>query len=370
MKIAILTQPLTNNYGGILQNYALQQALQRMGHDVTTLNISRKTAKRRFSTHYFLSVAKRFVQKYVKHDPSLLYIEAFRQTNFYNTPQKYQQRFLDENIKVMQVGTGPLTEENDSFEAYVVGSDQVWRPCFSPNLPNFYLDFVKNVNVKRVAYAASFGVDHWETDEVTTVKASKLAKEFDAISVRESSGIPLCKDHLGVDAIQVLDPTMLLDAEDYRTLYKKHADSNTDGEYIATYVLDGSATTSNIIKSISRQLGLPVKHLGTFSIEGFDSMESWLQGIDRAKYVITDSFHGSVFSILFRKQFVALGNKSRGMTRFEDLFSQFDLPERLVDSHEDALQSLKSPINYVKVHEQMTAKRKIANQFLESCLEI
>lgn len=365
LKIAIITQPLTNNYGGILQNYALQKVLQRMGHDVTTLNVERKKVQRELNLHYFLSVIKRFVQKYFLQDRTLLFIEAHKQVNFVNAPQKYQQRFIDENIKIVNVGSDPLTENNDTFDGYVVGSDQVWRPCFATNLPNCYLDFVKNASAKRVAYAVSFGVDNWETDDSSTAVISELAKKFDAISVREQSGIALCRDFLGVNAIQVIDPTMMLGADDYRKLYKKHTESKTKGEYISVYILDKSPETKKVIRGISEQLDLPVKYLG----EGFDSIENWLEGIDNAKYVVTDSFHGSVFSILFNKQFVALGNMSRGQTRFENLFSMFALSNRLVSSTDEATSSLQKKINYEVVNDMIAQSRVVASVFLKKQFE-
>lgn len=364
MKIAILTQPLTNNYGGILQNFALQEVLRRKGHDVVTLNVCRPMTRLKINFHWFLSIAKRSVLKYILHDPQIIFVNAYKQTNFGNTPQRLQQRFLDEYIKVDMAGPETLTEVNDKYEAYIVGSDQVWRPCFSTGLPNYYLDFVKNTAAKRVAYAASFGVDHWETDATTTAEVALLAQKFNGVSVREQSGIKLCKEHLGVDAVHVLDPTMLLSADDYRKVHRQHPTQSKEKQYIATYVLDRDPKVQSVIQSVAQQLGLPVKQLGTYSKDGFDSIESWLEGIDEAAYVITDSFHGSVFSLIFGKQFVALGNKSRGMTRFEGLFSQFDINDRLVSTYDEVMVSLQHKIDYGKVHSIMAEKQIFAHKFL------
>lgn len=368
MKIAILTQPLTNNYGGILQNFALQEVLRSKGHDVVTLNVRRPIDKLKITPHWFLSIFKRFVQKYVLCDPQIIFVNAYKQVNFGNTPQRFQQRFLNEHIKVDMVGPEALTQDNDQYEAYVVGSDQVWRPCFSTGIPNYYLDFVKNSTARRVAYAASFGVDYWETDIATTAAVVPLAQKFNGVSVREQSAIKLCKEHLGIDAVHVLDPTMLLSSNDYRRVYNQHLAFNTDEQYIATYVLDRDPKVQSVIQSASRQLGLPVKQLGTFSKDGFDSIESWLQGIDKATYVITDSFHGSIFSLIFGKQFVALGNRSRGMTRFKGLFAQFEINDRLVTTHDEVIVSLLRKINYDRVHDIIAKKQIFAHQFLDENL--
>lgn len=368
MKIAILTQPLTNNYGGILQNFALQEVLRCKGHNVVTLNVRRPVAKLNINIHFFLSIAKRFVQKYILNNSHIIFVNAYKQINFGNTPQRFQQRFLDEYIKVDMVGPEVLTWDNDKYDAYVVGSDQVWRPCFSTSIPTYYLNFVRNTGAKRVAYAASFGVDYWETDAATTTVIAPLAQKFNGVSVREHSAVKLCKDYLGVDAVYVLDPTMLLSADDYRKVYSRHPTQDKNERYIATYVLDRDPKVLSVIKNVSKQLGLPVKQLGTFSKNGFDSIESWLQGIDKAAYVITDSFHGSVFSLIFGKQFVALGNKSRGMTRFESLFSQFNINDKLVSTHGEAMTSLQRKIDYDKIHGIIAEKQFFAHQFLDNNL--
>ena len=107
----------------------------------------------------------------------------------------------------------PITIDPDEqfhFDAFVVGSDQVWRPRYNAYIPNLFLDFTEGMSVKRIAYAASFGTDQWEFSAEQTTISSFLAKKFDIVSVREASGIQLCKQNLGVDAIQVLDPSLLL----------------------------------------------------------------------------------------------------------------------------------------------------------------
>lgn len=370
MNVAILTQPLTNNYGGILQNFALQEVLRRKGYDVTTLNIDRPIANLQIDLHWFLSISKRFVQKNILKDEQILFVNAYKQMNWGNRPQPFQQRFIDEHIKVDHAGPGALTEANDKYDAYIVGSDQVWRPCFSSGLlTNYYLDFVQNPDAKRLAYAASFGVDHWETEESTTKIIALLAQKFSGISVREPSGIKLCKDYLRVDAVNVLDPTMLLSSDDYRKVYREHPSKDEKQPYIATYVLDKTPQVHRVIQSVSQQIGLPVKPLGTPTKTCFSSIESWLEGIDKAAYVITDSFHGSVFSMIFGKQFVALGNKSRGMTRFEELFSQFNINDRLVSTQDEAIDSLLHIIDYERVHKMISEKQTFAHQYLDDCLK-
>jgi hypothetical protein len=300
--------------------------------------------------------------KYLLGNSEIVKINATNQMNFVNTPGPVQKAFMDKHIDVTDCGYGPLMAENDKYDAYVVGSDQVWRPCYNDHLMNNYLDFVENDKAIKIAYSASFGVDQWETDEATTRQVAELAKQFDAISVREQSGIRLCKEYLGVEAVQVLDPTLLLDAEDYRKIYGKQ--KNTE-PYIATYVLDSNKDIQKMVKNIAKATGLEIRPLGKLSAKGFASIEDWLAGIDGAKYVITDSFHGSVFSIIFGKQFITLGNESRGMSRFESLLNQFNLKERLVFNANDVLAVLNTPIDYEAVDRTLEEKRKVANMFID-----
>jgi hypothetical protein len=288
-------------------------------------------------------------------------INAANQMNFVNTPGPAQKAFIDKHIDVTDCGYGPLTADNDIYDAYVVGSDQVWRPMYNDHLMNNYLDFVENDKAIKIAYSASFGVDQWEADETTTQKAASLAKQFNAISIREQSGIHLCKEHLGVEAVQVLDPTLLLDAGDYRKIYGVRKETEP---YIATYVLDSNKDIHRIVKDIAKATGLEVRQLGKLSAKGFAPIEDWLAGIDGAKYVITDSFHGSVFSIIFGKQFITLGNESRGMSRFESLLNQFNLKERFVFSADGALNVLNTPIDYEAVDRTLEDKRKKPISFL------
>lgn len=328
MRVCILTQPLGANFGGILQAYALQKALKDMGHDATTLRFSPQATwwipsgfKKRVLT------VRRFLSKYLKGNKGIVHCNPDRQTLY---AFRELNRFINEYIVHLDV-QAPLTRESlPDFDAYVVGSDQVWRPAYSPFLPNFYLDFIADSSAKRLAYAASFGVDTWEADEVTTALIQKLAKRFDAITVREESGVELCKRFLGVQATVMPDPTLLLSANDYLQLCKQS--SQDHDEYIAAYILDPGEQEQSFVHRIANQLHLPVKFIGKYDWSaGVDSVESWISGISNAHYVITDSFHGTVFSLLFKKEFYSIINRTRGASRFESLLDMVGLPDHMLD---------------------------------------
>jgi len=378
MKIGIVTLPFNINYGGIVQAYALQSVLKKMGHDVLTVN--RKTEGMPFKMKV-MSFGRRLLLTLAGRKN--IVIRTWPTKNEEKIISQHTQRFIKENI----ITTELFKSESDfaqlkkyNFDAYVVGSDQVWRPKYSPSLKNHFLGFVENESkIKRISYAASFGVDNWEYNAGETKVCSQLAKEFNAISVREDSGIKLCKDFLGVEAIQSMDPTLLISKEEYIDLVNKDNIPSKKGKLV-TYVLDLSDGKSEIIQKIKNELNLEeisIMPEGLFRESGKANLSkciappvtNWIRGFMDAEYVITDSFHGTVFSIIFNKPFVSIGNKKRGMTRFNSLLKLFDLENRLIFSDsDDLLEKVKMPIDYARVNQVLEQKKEEAFSFLKNAL--
>jgi polysaccharide pyruvyl transferase WcaK-like protein len=240
----------------------------------------------------------------------------------------------------------------NKFEAVIVGSDQVWRPMYSPSILNFYLDFLNDIDSKpiRVAYAASFGVSEWEYPEDVTEKCRPLIKKFDAVSVREKSAVDLCKSKLGITSDWVVDPTLLLDPSDYEELIDQEAE-NPQKSLVLSYILDVSKDKQQIATAVAEILQTDVFHIkpgkSISEVRSNDlgqciypKVETWLRSFRDAKFVVTDSFHGTVFAILFNRPFVAVGNSKRGMARFESLLSMFGLEHRLVELEDDITSDL------------------------------
>lgn len=203
------------------------------------------------------------------------------------------------------------------------------------------MDFLqKNKKIKRIAYASSFGVDSWEYSSEETKKCAKLAKLFDAISVREQSGVDLCKDYLGVDSRLTLDPTLLLDKEDYLALIgNRYREDNDRGVF--TYFLDKNKDKSKAAEYVANELDTHVyscqakcglDDLSSADLEDYKipAIQDWLASFANAKFVLTDSFHGMVFSIVFGKPFLVIVNKERGAARFDSLLRKIDGLEYLV----------------------------------------
>ncbi|MFU2362202.1 MAG: polysaccharide pyruvyl transferase family protein [Clostridiales bacterium] len=246
-------------------------------------------------------------------------------------------QFINTYIHRRIVNFESLTE--GEYDAFIVGSDQVWRPSYNQHLEQAFLNFTENwKNVKRIAYAASFGVDNWEFTKKQTEECKRLVQKFDFVSVREDTAVNLCKEHLGIEATHVLDPTLLLSADDYQKLIDGLKIS--DSPYVFSYLLDESEEKIDILEDISKRLNLPVRKIklekdiskipmSKLKSLTYPSIQEWLASFAQADFVVTDSFHGTVFSIIFNKPFVVLPNKGRGVARFESLLKDISLENRI-----------------------------------------
>lgn len=360
MRIGIITQPLSRNYGGILQNYALQQTLIKLGHKPYTFDwVSLFSWK-----HWGLSIVKNIIKCIIGRP------FRFPQTIYkVRSQERILRTFVDKNINITKPRTQSLSVSQileNSIYALIVGSDQVWRPKYNDNIADMYLGFARELKLKRIAYAASFGTEEWEYSEEQTVACKTLAKKFDAISVREKSGVDLCKKFLGVDATHLLDPTLLLSKEEYKQLLTHIPEAKT--QYLFAYILDSSDEKIKYVTRYAENQGLEVVIKGADSkLSEEDSVENWLANFRDAQYVITDSFHGSVFSIIFNKPFIALGNRARGMARFDSLFEAFDLENHLVDlsKNESVIDHI---VDWTKVNAKIDTYRKKSVEFLSKNL--
>ena len=374
MKIGILTLRLHNNYGGILQAYALQKVLQQMGHDVILIDKSR-FIKLPFFKKY-LSYFKRLIKNVLFHSNLVVRWDK-KYNDDMNVISINTYPFLLKHIKRIEVNNDYSNIKQDDFDAFVVGSDQVWRPKYFGQaiIPRAYLSFAKEWNVKRISYAASFGTEDWEYTEEQTTECKELIQLFDAISVRESSAVELCEKHFDTSAMHVLDPTMLLDASDYIKLFEEANTPQSPGSLMC-YILDENKEKQEVVSCIGQTL-----HLKSFSVnskyEVADAplevriqppVEAWLRGFNDAEFVITDSFHACVFSILFEKPFIVYGNKNRGMARFHSLLSIFGLENRLITNSEDALRVINEPINWEAVNVKKKEWQEKSYDFLKKNL--
>lgn len=374
MKIGILTQPLYMNYGGLLQAYALQTILKNEGHEVWIIQrihaynyswLYQQMSWLKFLLTQIASIITcKKTLKQTKRDmaDSRLYTMAF--TYKYISPRS---RLLstDEALKNF------VSKMN--FDAFVVGSDQVWRPKYSPNIYNYFLDFAENMKVKRVAYAASFGTNDWEFSEEETQKCRSLIQKFDLVSVRENDGVTLCSEYLDRNDVKwVLDPTMLLPKEHYFELIAKAHLPEINNKHIVAYILDETPEKKELLNLVQRKLAKPIfdaqKGIEAYEaihVRGKASVEEWLYGFQNADFAVVDSFHGCVFSILFHIPFVVIANEERGMSRFYSLLSMFGLEDRMIKDISSFDFEKMRCIDFEKIDACLNNKRKISLDFIK-----
>lgn len=375
MKIGILTHPFRGNYGGMLQAYALFQILRRIGHEAVILDFQH----RRLPSFRKSPIAHIRARLNLKKRIKFLLIWLLHRPEYYS--YKNGRRFHQKYVQGVKLGSTPATQlEKHGIEAVVVGSAQVWRAVYARDLgslPFFFLDFApESIRRRSIAYAASIGTDTWEGNEEETRLCRQLLQEFRAVSVREDSGINICHQILGTNATRMADPTLLLTTDDYSHLIQQEDTHSPTSPYVASYVLDNSPGIEETIHAVvhSRQhLVQPLNatpQAGKRSERYPISVPQWLRYIRDCEYLITDSFHGCVFSIIFNKPFICLGNERRGSARFYSLLGTFGLQNRLVTNHDKntLLQLLNTPIDWERVNSIRQSEQKRAIAFLKENL--
>jgi serine/threonine protein kinase len=360
-KVGILTLPLNDNYGGMLQAVALYGFLSQHGYEVVFLR--NEYFKNKWKALIWSAIARipfqnikgmRYAHK------KKLFHEAFIRANIPNRTRALRSA---ENFKKQAI--------HEEFDAIVVGSDQVWRwDYILDGYERYFLDFVDGKKTRKIAYAASFGKPYWQKPEkIKTI--SSLLSDFYAVSTRESDAVAICEQLGGKGCIQVLDPTLLVGRSFYDQFIIK-TDSLPDQKTLLTYVLDEQGEKRKFINQVNQELGsqYSIKSLG---LQSNLTAAEWVSAFHNADFVITDSFHGMVFSILFNKQFIVIGNSHRGVSRFTSLLQHLNISSRLVD--EDNLQNLAAQtlvsdkVNYTDVDSKINLLRNISSGFLIDAIE-
>lgn len=365
MKIALVIFRIGPSHGSLLQTYALFNVLKSLGHTVTIINRKDRLSLKTFIKRTLYRTYKTFRGERFDYVVSTEVIPS--------RIMKNMNLFVDKYLSSVLVEFTDIDFKHCDFEAFVIGSDQVWRPKFVQDITYYYLNFVKSLkNIKRITYAASFGVDNWEYSSEESILCKNLAQLFDAISVREDSGVELCKKHLGVNAVHVLDPTMLLDAVDYINLIVDKSNL-IPSKTLAFSILDNNIAKLKIIDMISERLDLmPISIKADESNLNFveTSIEFWLDEIRKSSFIITDSFHATVFAIIFNKPFIVIGNKFRGTGRLSSLLNMFGLNNRMVFEEENINWDnlLNENIDWGKINTHRSFLKSVSLSFLKNNL--
>lgn len=335
-----------NNYGCILTGYALYRVVQDLGYSTA------------------------FIEK----------------INNKNTAQMNNMvnRF-SKNINIISVDHSSTHILNDKFSTFLVGSDQVWNYSLCLQWNKFFLLDFATSNKLKLSYASSIG-NNFDTlkSKEDKLMCKYLLNKFDNISVREDYAVKILKEVFNIDSIQVLDPVFVCNPNYYYNLADK-SKIETDEDYIFAYILDPTPEKNKILEYAATQLGKKLyvatdatdnnikKQLITAGyVLGELDLEDWLRFYRDAKYIVTDSFHGTCFSIIFNKEFISMGNIERGIRRFESLLSGLELQDRLFESFEDLKYRdlLNKKINYERTNKILTQKKEYSLNWLLNSLKI
>jgi len=352
-KIGIITFHRAYNYGAILQCYALQEILKYRGHDVYIIDYRSKLFNQYKLSNYFKR--KNLIAV-------LLGIISLKFLRIYIKNRRYE-RFISENLKTTKEVFVSSDIENLGFDLVVVGSDQVWNSKITSGYDSFYWGYFNCPEI--VSYAASM-----ETNQINDKDKTFIIdglKNFKMISVREGRLIKLLEPLYEGNIYKVLDPTLFAKSYIFEKLIQR--DFSEKNNYLLIYQVIEDERVYHIARKIAKQLNIKIIELTSKigysrkkrSIETA-SPEYFLTLMKNAKCIITTSFHGAAFSIIFKKNFYSVKLESKG-TRVEDLLKNTNLEDRLITCFEGEY----SDIDYTKVELSYELMKKETNDFLLKC---
>lgn len=276
-----------------------------------------------------------------------------------------------------------MSELNQYCGRFLVGSDQLFQYKLYADLGKFVnLDWADDSKPKT-AYAASFGHDRVWGSKDELLEMSYYMKRFDHFSVREKSGVNICREIFGIEVQSVLDPVFLCDPRHYEELIAK-SERKLEKKYIASYILDPDENKYNTLKKVIARLGLPeeiyselgyppeyVEPLGELNVVQL-KIEERLHSIKNCDFFVTDSFHGTCFAILFKKPFISILNTKRGGSRFISLLETFGLENRLIKDADEINEhpELFEDIDYDAVYKILDAERSRCLEWLKDALSL
>lgn len=336
-KAGILTFQNANNYGAVFQAYALKKTIEKLG-------------------------CKAWV---IDYDSKAMGLKRIQKKQFAD--------FIKENLN--------LTEEYDSgekidvskFDAIITGSDQVWNPYLTKNDMTYFLDFAKK-DVKKISYAASIGLNGDLFMQYKEVFQTYVP-DFDGISLREETHVPYIQSLVPQKEVSALaDPSLLLKKEEYLSLAGDEEENSEEYIFVFSYALD--AKMYDFANMLSLKSGYKIRAISPYGGSHFVSgtkiltdvsPKEWLRLFQNAKLVITDSFHGMMFSVLFQKPFYAYTPNRSNVARVTDALKKLELEDRkltFVKSVSDVSYSM----DYERVNKILDIERKRATEYLKKQL--
>lgn len=363
MKVGVLTFPNSVSYGATLQMYALCRVVDSLGHEVEAINYYNSYMKR--GKHLLFahsSRLKRIIKKTalrILHKPLFARFSTFEKKRI----PLYPHKFFTSRSKLLTIGT--------RYDAVICGSDQVWNPGITNEDLSYFLDFCSE-STRRISYAPSFGVETL-SDEFRARVSAELEKFF-FLSARESQGQALIADMIGKKTPVVLDPTMLLDASQWQQLEEEGF--SVKGDYILYYTVRSSPRLFAKCRAFAQQQGLTMVVIGgkrSNQCRNKDSIvryaidispTSWLWLMHHARYVVTNSFHGTAFSIIFEKDFY-LELTSNTNSRLSNIVKMLGLEDRIIPIDQDISPS---KTDYTMARQSLIELRNASLHYLSAAL--
>ncbi len=369
IKVGLLTINDYSNYGNRLQNYALQEVLISLGCSVKTIvqdriSLSEKSNRSTLQKiKNFLIISNKKKIELIKTNIELKIYKKYRKEKIANL-KKFTSMFINEESDIISVNKVPQSLI-DKYDYFITGSDQVWNPNFGFGNEIDFIEFApKN---KRISYAASFGISVIPDKYIEDYK--KRLTNINRISVREEAGAEIVRSLTGKEAIVLVDPTLLIDKNRWIAISTDHIEKPVK-KYLLTYMLgDIKKSYKEYINKISKENNLEVVNLASYKDKKRYAIcpREFIDYFNSAEIVITNSFHGVVFSILLEKAFIVL---SRGNlnSRIDTLLKKFKLEERKFD--DIIKQSNPFKINYLHVSEILEKERNKSCSYLKNALGI
>ncbi len=371
-KVGIITLVGYFNHGNRLQNYATQETISSLGYDVETIIYNRRIdgPKEPWSSVLIrkLTTFRKLLQKRDYEPIKEKIIDVFYRSTIQEREESFR-LFTESHIHETDFRiTDHCIPDNlaERYDFFVTGSDQVWNPAAGN--PIYFLTFAPAH--KRIAYAASFGVSN--LPESCLENYSKWISEIPYLSVREQAGADIIKELTGRDAVVLVDPTLMLSKSKWLSISKSGAHKPSK-PYLLTYFLGPIAgDVKNKIKDIAFRKTLEVVHLASFRDKGIYTADpaEFLDYINSAEIVFTDSFHGTVFSILFEKPFVVCDRISSVAmhSRIDTILSKFKLESRRWQNIKTQQEGHFFEVDFSHVPPILELERKKAIDFLKVAL--
>jgi len=346
MKVSILTYHWEDNYGATMQAYATYRAVKELGH------------------------IPEFIDLRLPYNPTFKSRIVFALKRFrFNS---FRKKFFLNLSKNTYWSVDELRRNPPESDCYLVGSDQTWNPQIGKSLlPAFFLTF-GNESVRRVSYATSIGLNEWEESPyITNGEIMDALKRFHKLLLREDSAIRIARDVFGAEATQVIDPVLLFPC------YPELTGEIKQSKEVITYKLINDEGFYDMAKDVADSISLSIRSIGSVrKPKGYrasypESVEGWIKRIAGASLVLTDSFHGTVISLLYHRPFVVyIGNPDR-ITRIVSLLTQLGLSERILtknSSIEEFKKMASKPIDWNSVDENLFNLRAESLKMLAEAL--